>query len=112
MRRMSAVLASLTIATGAFAADNSPIGTQNQVSTPSARVLGYLTPETMPSSAALVPPPPVAGSAALARDEEGNERILELNGSPRWQLASQDAVLTFPALAETFSCALNAPIDE
>jgi acid phosphatase (class A) len=113
MHRMSAALVALTIATSAFAADNSSTtGAQNRVSTLSTRVLGYLTPETMPSSAALVPPPPIAGSAAVARDEEGNRQILELNGSPRWQLAAQDAVLTFPALAETFACALNASIDQ
>jgi acid phosphatase (class A) len=35
-----------------------------------------------------------------------------LHGSPRWALASQDAVLTFPGVAETFACALDASISD
>jgi acid phosphatase (class A) len=66
----------------------------------------------MLSSVALVPKPPMSDSAEMARDEEGNRRALELQGTPRWALASQDAVLSFPAIAETFSCALNAPLSE
>jgi acid phosphatase (class A) len=73
---------------------------------------GYLTSAQVPSSAALVPPPPVAGSAAMARDEEANRNILSLNGSPRWQMAMNDAVLTFPTVAQTFSCALNLPVSD
>jgi acid phosphatase (class A) len=66
----------------------------------------------MPSSVALVPPPPAAGSGAFARDEEANRQALALHGSARWALATQDAVLTFPDIADTFSCALNASITE
>lgn len=80
--------------------------------TASARTLGYLSATEMPSSAALAPPPPTSGSAAFARDEEANRQALALHGSARWTLATQDAVLTFPEVAETFSCALNASISE
>lgn len=76
------------------------------------RVAGYLSADEMPSSAALAPLPPSPGTAAQARDEEVNKQILALHGSPRWELAAQDAVLTFPGVAETFSCALNAAISE
>ncbi len=73
---------------------------------------GYLPPTAVPNSLALLPPPPAAGSAALADDEEASRRALALRGTPRWTLATEDANLTFPQAAGTFSCALNAPITE
>jgi acid phosphatase (class A) len=77
-----------------------------------ARVTGYLPVESLPNSLALVPPPPALGTVAFARDEEISRAALGLRGSVRWELAARDAVLRFPELAETFSCALDAPIDE
>lgn len=73
---------------------------------------GYLKPETLPDSLALIPPPPAAGSAALALDEEISRGSLSLRGTPRWDLAAADAELRFPEAAGTFSCALGAPITE
>ena len=73
---------------------------------------GYLQPEKLPNSLALLPPPPAAGSATLALDEEVSRKSLALRGTPRWDLAAKDAELMFPEAAETFSCALNAPITE
>jgi acid phosphatase (class A) len=35
-----------------------------------------------------------------------------MHGGPRWDMATKDAVLSFPEAAVTFSCALNAPITE
>lgn len=77
---------------------------------------GYLAPEALPDSSALLPPPPSPGSAALASDQEASQKMLALRGTPRgtqlWTLATLDADLTFPPAAGTFSCALNAPISE
>ena len=73
---------------------------------------GYLPPKALPNSLALLPPPPAAGSAALAYDEEVSQKSLGLRGTPRWTLSTEDANLTFPQAAGTFSCALNAPITE
>jgi len=73
---------------------------------------GYLSPQALPNSFALLPPPPAAGSAALALDKEASRKGLALRGTPRWELAAMDAVLMFPQAAGTFSCALNAPITE
>ncbi len=75
-------------------------------------VAGYLPQNALPNSLALLPPPPVAGSAALAYDEEINGKTLTLRGTPRWMLANEDANLMFPAAAGTFSCALNTRITE
>jgi acid phosphatase (class A) len=77
-----------------------------------ARLTGYLTAESLPNSALLVPAPPAADSAAFARDEEVNRQALALHGSARWALATQDAVLSFPALAETFSCAMDMTLSD
>ena len=72
----------------------------------------YLAREALPNSLTLLPPPPAKGSAAEKRDQEASKAGLALRGSPRWELATQDALLTFPAAADTFSCALGAPVTE
>lgn len=72
---------------------------------------GYLQPEALPNSLTLIPPP-AESSAALALDEEVSRKSLALRGTPRWDLAAKDAELMFPAAADTFSCALDAPITE
>ena len=73
---------------------------------------GYLNPEVLPDSLALIPPPPAEGSAALALDKEVSKKSLALRGTPRWDLAAEDAELMFPEAAGTFSCALGIPITE
>jgi acid phosphatase (class A) len=73
---------------------------------------GYLKPEVLPNSLALIPPPPAEGSAALALDEEVSRKNLALRDTPRWELAIEDANLMFPEAAGTFSCALGLPITE
>ena len=50
---------------------------------------GYLQPEALPNSLALIPPPPAEGSAALALDEEVSRKSLALRGTPRWNLAAK-----------------------
>jgi len=71
---------------------------------------GYLPTDTLPNSIALIPPPPTAGSAALALDQAISNSALALRDTPRWTLATEDADLSFPNAAGTFSCALDAPI--
>jgi len=73
---------------------------------------GYLKPEVLPNSLALLPPPPAEGSAAKALDEEVSRKSLVLRGTPRWALAAEDAELRFPEAAGTFSCSLGIPITE
>jgi acid phosphatase (class A) len=75
-------------------------------------VIGYLKPEQLPSSQALLPPPPAAGSAALSADEEVYRSTRVLRDTPRWTLATKDADLTFPNTVSTFSCALGMPISQ
>lgn len=73
---------------------------------------GYLPVESLPNSLALIPAPPTDDSTAFALDKAVSSQSLALQGTPRWDLAAQDADLSFPAVAGTFSCALNAPISE
>ena len=66
---------------------------------------GYLPRGAAPDSLKLDPPPPAAGSAALARDEEGATAALALRGTARWDLARSDADLFTPNAIGLFSCA-------
>jgi acid phosphatase (class A) len=75
-------------------------------------VVGYLSPETLPHSLALLPHPPAAGSVAFALDEDASRAGRALQGTPRWTLAAQDADLSFPEAVGTFSCALDAPVTQ
>jgi acid phosphatase (class A) len=76
------------------------------------RLQGYLAAERLPDSVALIPAPPTTGSAAFALDEEISRASLPLRNSPRWNLAAQDAELSFPAAPDSFSCALKTRVSE
>lgn len=73
---------------------------------------GYLAPEALPNSLVLLPQPPAEGSPAFALDQEAARKGLDLRGTPRWELATEEANLMFPEAASTFSCVLDAPISE
>lgn len=73
-------------------------------------VAGYLQPNQLPDSLALLPPPPAAGSAALAADEDAYRSTRALRDTARWGQAQRDAELAFPKATEHFSCALAVPI--
>ncbi|BCG25002.1 acid phosphatase [Pseudomonas tohonis] len=75
-------------------------------------LVGYLQKEDLPDSLALLPPPPAADTPAFLLDRHLAEKSQALRGGARWELAIRDADLKFPAAADTFSCALDAPINE
>ena len=74
-------------------------------------LVGYLQKEDLPDSLALLPPPlrrtrlPSCWTGTWLKSQA-------LRGGARWELAIRDADLKFPAAADTFSCALDAPINE
>ncbi|OZI75098.1 acid phosphatase [Bordetella genomosp. 12] len=72
---------------------------------------GYLKQADLPDSLVLLGPPPQTGSPALARDEQARQATLPLRGTARWELARQDADLSFPQPAKNFSCAMGLQID-
>jgi acid phosphatase (class A) len=73
---------------------------------------GYLSPEELPDSLALLPAPPAADSAAQADDDAAFHELTKLLGTPRGAMAVRDANLSFPQAAEVFSCALGISISE
>jgi acid phosphatase (class A) len=73
---------------------------------------GYLPLSESPDSLALLPPPPAPGTAAMTADLDAHRDARALRGTPRWTLAAQDADLSFPNAAGTFSCAAGAAISE
>jgi acid phosphatase (class A) len=73
---------------------------------------GYLTDKDQLDSRVFVPPAPASTSAVQSMDTAWSEKMLALRGSPRWDMATRDAHLGFPAAAETFSCALGFEVTE
>ena len=73
-------------------------------------VAGYLRPEQLPDSAALLPGPPAAGSPGQAADEAFHKATRHLRDSPRWDLARREADVAFPHAAATFQCALGLTV--
>lgn len=73
---------------------------------------GYLAKGTAPTSLRFIPPPPAPNSAAQMRDDVvANDAVANIGG-PRWLQATEDADLSFPKAAGTFSCALGVRVTE
>jgi acid phosphatase (class A) len=83
---------------------------QSGASAPPAFLPGYLQHADIPNSLAIVPPAPEPGSATQGRDEAERKAAEAFRTGPRWDLATRDADLHFPAAAGAYACALNAPI--
>jgi acid phosphatase (class A) len=73
---------------------------------------GYLSKAEVPDSLALLPAPPAKDSTAFAQDEAVSKEAHTMRDTPRWAQAARDAVLSFPEAADTFSCALDAPVTQ
>lgn len=71
-------------------------------------IVGYLAPGSVPEGRELLPAPPAAGSSAEALDRAIFFATRELKGTPRWELATRDAVYSPPAFLEHFACSLGA----
>ena len=67
---------------------------------------GYLTPGEFDVTAALEPAPR-RGDPRFDTDRKIFRATRKLEGTPRWQLATNDAKLTVPALLDDFSCAVG-----
>ena len=73
---------------------------------------GYLTKEEQLDSKEFVLPSPAEDSARQAADTAWADSMQTLRDTPRWDLATSDADLAFPAAANVFSCALGISISE
>jgi len=113
MNRTTAAIISGVLLVGAGCATTGQAPPVASAAKPAAVLpMGYLAKGEIPNSQALLPPPPADGSGARARDEEASKAALALRGSARWDMAANDAVLSFPKAAETFSCAVGVEISE
>jgi len=73
---------------------------------------GYLPQQPALQSVVFVPAAPQEGSARQQLDDQASAYATTLRDTPRWEMAKHDAHLSFPAAADTFSCALDIPISE
>ena len=115
LTRCCITLGLLASAVTALHAQNAPVtdpAKVPEVRAGSGYLVGYLSRKDYPNSLALLPPPPAVGSAAQAADEEAHQRAKTQREGGRWQVATSDAVLRFPAAASTFSCALGTAISQ
>jgi acid phosphatase (class A) len=72
---------------------------------------GYLGANKLPDALAMIPPPPAPGSAAEARDKEGEKAALALHGTARWELATADAEIFNAEGISALSCAAGVAIN-
>ncbi|MDB5453011.1 MAG: acid phosphatase [Caulobacteraceae bacterium] len=68
-------------------------------------IQGYLTPQTAPAITRIIPPPPAEGSPRQKQDLDIFLATRQMQGSSRWQLATDDVSYTIPYLLHAFSCA-------
>ncbi|MEE4659501.1 MAG: phosphatase PAP2 family protein [Halieaceae bacterium] len=107
---------SLLVALGACStgsvAPNQPLAAEDVPEIRPGILQGYLPLDAPMKSVEFVLPAPAADSPRQTMDNMVMERTLALRGSPRWEMATLDADLSFPAAADTFSCTLGIPISE
>ncbi|MCG2841934.1 phosphatase PAP2 family protein [Sandaracinobacter sp. RS1-74] len=70
---------------------------------------GYLAPEALPDSLALLPAPPAAGTSAFAADEEALANALQAPAD-RFQKATSDADLHWPHVLSSYEAILGTPV--
>lgn len=68
---------------------------------------GYLTPQTWPAAAVILPPAPATGSNREAQDQAVYKATRALEGSPRWSLAQTDLPTLPVNMLQDFSCAVG-----
>jgi len=95
----------------ASAPDAAAVGEQVQEIMPG-MLQGYLSKEEQLDSKEFVLPSPAVDSAMQAMDTAWADNMQALRGTARWDLATIDADLHFPAAAVVFSCALGIPVSE
>ncbi len=91
--------------------------TQQKVAAPVPEIMpgvlqGYLPLKPALQSVVFVPAAPQEGTPRQQLDDQASAYATTLRDTPRWEMAKHDAHLSFPAAADTFSCALDIPISE
>ena len=71
---------------------------------------GYLTPQTTPDAARILPPAPIAGSLRDEQDRAVFKATRALEGTPRWAMAQNDVSQAPANTMADFSCAIGAEL--
>jgi acid phosphatase (class A) len=119
VRRLPLIAAILMSAGAVYAKAPDPLTTTHdaawgvtQPPTPgSKRLPGYLAGSSLPDSTAILPPAPKPGSSEEALDRAVYMQTRKLKDSPRWVLATSDAVETPQAMLTDFGCALGISLN-
>ena len=72
--------------------------------------LGYLAPQELPNSIALLSEPPQAGSPEMKRDIEERDAALRMRDTPRYALAIADSSREQSSTEAAFQCAFGTEI--
>lgn len=72
---------------------------------------GYLPAGTLAETAEVIGPPPPVGSSGDVRDREVYRATRALAGTPRFALATNDAIIAPQPLADDFACAMGKHVD-
>ncbi len=72
---------------------------------------GYLAKGAAPDALAILPPPPKHGSAAEAEDQAAFVSTRSLQGTPRWKMATNDAVISTQSAYQDYACALGVTLE-
>lgn len=100
----------------ASCANPSPLPTANPAELKGPRpgmMPGYLKPQEVLDSVAVIAAPPAPGTAAQAADDEAYRAAIAAKDSPRWRQAILDAEeRDIPKALENFACALGLTISE
>ncbi|WP_309645129.1 phosphatase PAP2 family protein [Phenylobacterium sp.] len=91
----------------ALAAAGMAVAQQAAAPPPPALPMGYLTPQTWPDAAKILPQAPATGSPREAQDQAVFKATRALEGSPRWALATNDVPTLPQAMLKNFSCAIG-----
>lgn len=71
---------------------------------------GYLTAQTWPDAAKILPPAPASGSLREAKDQQVFKETRAMEGGPRWALAQNDVSSLPQAMLKNFSCAVGVEL--
>jgi acid phosphatase (class A) len=104
--RSCQVLAGVLILGGCASAGR-PAAVASQAKEP----VGYLATAPLPQATVVLPAAPQAGSARYEADRQIFKSTRQLQGTPRWTLATSDVDGATPAMLRGFSCAVGVPLD-
>lgn len=103
------VAMTLTLTVAACVGDRAPAPV-TATAMPAGRIVGYLTPETMPDATSIIPPAPKEGEPRNDADWAIFRQTRAFEGSDRWKLAQNDNSYQTVDILKDYSCAIGAEL--